>query len=112
MNSKNAAIRAQRLERVRIRETALFDLGTRDLSTLSHLLSLPERRLLDVQAHALRVSQRPMHADYKAAHVTLGALARLISERQPSQDPPSDPLSVFHCPEHSTHASEGSQHGA
>jgi hypothetical protein len=90
--SKNATIRARRAERARARESALFDLGTRDNVTLAHLLSLPERRLLDVQAHALRVSQRPMHPDYKAAHVTLGALARLISERQPSQDPPSDPI--------------------
>lgn len=58
-----------------------FRYGITDANTYQHLDSLTMERLAQVQAHALLVARRPRHKDYAAAHMTLGALAKLLQNR-------------------------------
>lgn len=58
-----------------------FRHGLTDAATYRHLDSLTMERLAQVQAHALSVARRPRHKDYAAAHMTLGALAKLLQNR-------------------------------
>lgn len=78
---RKADKRAARVAAAQARDQEYFQAGLQDSRTLAHLRSLPEQRLLDVQARALGDIRRPMSPNRAVAYVTLGALARLIRER-------------------------------
>jgi hypothetical protein len=63
------------------RDNEWFQRGISDVLTVNHLRSLPERRLIDVQAHALATARKRQHPEQRTALVTLGALAKLVQER-------------------------------
>lgn len=78
---KKSDKRAARTAAAQSRDQEFFQAGLQDKRTLAHLKALPERRLLDVQQHALSSIRRPMDTNRAVAYVTLGALAQLIRER-------------------------------
>lgn len=78
---KKSDKRSARVAAAQARDQAYFRLGLQDAKTLAHLRELTERRLVDVQARALRDAARPMSPGRPAAYVVLGAMARLIRER-------------------------------
>lgn len=83
---RKADKRAARVAAARERDQAYFQMGLGDAAPLAHLRTLSEQRLLDVQARALGDIRRPMSANRAVAHVTLGALARLIRERTEARE--------------------------
>lgn len=78
---KRAIRRLSRCAAVQSTARHWFRVGLSDVATYGHLAALEPERLLQVQNHALAIARRPRHADYAAAHMTLGALARLLHTR-------------------------------